>query len=254
TYDDGSWDNDFFKVRVKPGMLITCKTSALSAGTDTNLILYDESHNGINGSDDLNLAGGDLSSAVTYYVTYEGWLYALVGQGFNVPQNLEASYTYNFECAIGNLSTDTPTPTNTPAGPVEPTRTRIPTDTPTPTITPTPTPPFIQIQPLPTATPVGLPLTRIPISLQVYYDADGNNKQDPGEGVSGVSVRIFDLVTGNLLTQGFTDETGRATFTVSAPGAVHLVVPYFNFSTIVLPSGGSAVIRISPRELPQSIP
>jgi hypothetical protein len=253
-YNDGSWDNDYFKVRVKPGMLITCRTSTLSAGTDTNLILYDDNRNGISGNDDVNRAAGDLSSAVTYYVTYEGWLYGLVGQGFNVPQNLEASYTYSYECFLGGLSTDTPTPTNTPSGPVPPTRTPIPTDTPTPTVTPTPTPPFIQIQPLPTATPVGLPLTRIPISLQVYYDANGNNKQDPGEGVSGVSARVFDLVTGNLLAQGFTDDTGRVTFTVSAPGAVHLVVPYFNFSTIVLPSGGSAVIRISPRELPQSIP
>ena len=36
------WDNDFFKVRVKPGMLVTCRTSDLSAGTDTNLILYDQ--------------------------------------------------------------------------------------------------------------------------------------------------------------------------------------------------------------------
>jgi hypothetical protein len=32
-------------------------------------------------------------------------------------------------------------------------------------------------------------------------------------------------------------------------------VPYFNFSSIILPaSGGSAVIRISPHELPRSIP
>lgn len=250
-YDGGSWDNDFFKARVKPGMLVTCETGDLSPGTDTNLILYDDSRNGINGSDDINRAGGDLSSAVTYYVTYEGWLYGLVGQGFNVPQDLEANYTYSYQCFIGSLATDTPTPTYTPAGP---TNTPVPSDTPTPTITPTPTPPFIQIQALPTSTPAGLPLTQIPVSLQVYYDVDGNNKQDPGEGVSGVSARIFDLVTGNLLAQGFTDDTGRVTFTVSAPGAVHLVVPYFNFSTIVLPSGGSAVIRISPRELPQSIP
>lgn len=250
-YDDGSWDNDFFKVRVKPGMLVTCKTLELSAGTDTNLILYDDSRNGIGGSDDVNRAAGDLSSAVTYYVTYEGWLYGLVGQGFSVPQNLESAFTYSYECYLGSLATDTSTPTSTPAGP---TRTPRPEDTSTPTITPTPTPPFIQIHPLPTATPVGLPLTQIPVSLQVYYDADANNKADPGEGVSGVSARIFDLVTGDLLIQGFTDGTGRATFTVNAPGAVHLVVPYFNFSAIILPSGGSAVIRISPRALPQSIP
>ena len=137
----------------------------------------------------------------------------------------------------------------------------MPTETPTvpPSLTPSPTlsptPPFIQIVPLPTVTPPGLPTTAIPVSLQVYYDADGNNKPDPGEGVVGVSARIFDLTDGNLLAQGLTDPSGRINFTVTAVGAVQLVVPYFNFSRIILPaSGGAAVIRISPNELPRSIP
>jgi hypothetical protein len=252
-YDDGSWDNDFFKVRVKPGMLVTCKTSDLSPGTDTNLILWSSPGNGINGSDDVNRAAGDLSSSVTYYITYEGWLYGEVGQGFNVPQDQEKNYTYSYECSISDQSSPTPTPTDTP-GPNVPTRTPIPTITPTPAPTLTPTPPFIRIQTLPTPTPPGLPTTLIPVSLQVYYDADNNNKPDPGEGVIGVSVRVYDLVSGQLLTQGVTDDTGRASFTVSAAGAVHLVVPYFNFSTIILPAGGSAVIRVSPSALPQFIP
>jgi hypothetical protein len=100
-----------------------------------------------------------------------------------------------------------------------------------------------------------LPGRSIPVSLQVYYDIDGNNKPDPGEGVVGVSARVFDLSNGNLLAQELTDQTGRVSFTVTAPGAVQLVVPYFNFSRIILPaSGGAAVIRISPHELPRSIP
>jgi hypothetical protein len=57
------------------------------------------------------------------------------------------------------------------------------------------------------------------------------------------------------LAQGLTDPSGRINFTVTAAGAVQLVVPYFNFSRIILPaSGGAAVIRISPNELPRSIP
>jgi len=38
----------------------------LTPGTDTNLILYDNDRNGINGNDDVNRAGGDLSSSVSY--------------------------------------------------------------------------------------------------------------------------------------------------------------------------------------------
>ncbi len=252
---DGSWDNDYFRVRVKPGMLVTCHTLNLSAGTDTNLILYDDSRNGINGSDDVNRAAGDLSSSVTYFVTYEGWLYGLVGEGFHRQPSEQAAATYSYECLIAVQTTPTPTPTPTEA-PGQPTRTPVP-PTPTITLTPSPTlsptPPFIKILPLPTVTPPGLPTSNIPVSLQVYYDENNNRKPDPGEGVSGVSVRVFDLVTGRLLAQNLTDDTGRVSLTVNAPGAVQLVVPYFNFSYI-LPTGGQAVIRISPGELPQSIP
>jgi hypothetical protein len=255
-----SWDNDYFKVRVKPGMLVTCRTLDLSPGTDTNLILYDVNMNGITGQDDFNRAAGDLSSSVSYYSTFEGWLYGLVGEGFHRPQSEQAKATYSYECTIVSQYTPTPAPTPTDM-PGVPTRTPVPTLTPTvpPTLTPSPTlsptPPFIKIVPLPTVTPAGLPGKSIPISLEVYYDIDSNNKPDPGEGVVGVSARVFDLTNGNLLAQALTDQTGRVNFTVTATGAVQLVVPYFNFSTIILPaSGGSAVIRISPHELPRSIP
>ncbi len=257
---DGSWDNDFFKARVKPGMLVTCRTLDLTPGTDTNLILYDVNRNGITGQDDFNRAAGDLSSSVSYYVTYEGWLYGLVGEGFHRPQSEQAAASYSYECTIQSQYTPTPAPTATDV-PGQPTRTPVPTVTPTvpPSLTPSPTlsptPPFIKIVPLPTVTPAGLPSKSIPVSLQVYYDTDSNNKPDPGEGVVGVSARVFDLTDGNLLAQGLTDQSGRVNFTVNAPGAVQLVVPYFNFSTIILPaSGGSATIRISPHELPRSIP
>jgi hypothetical protein len=247
------WDNDFLKVRVKPGMLVTCRTLQLKPGTDTNLILYDASQNGINGSDDVNRATGDLSSSVTYYVTYEGWLYALVGEGFSRSAAEQAATGYSFECTIVNQSTPTlgPTPTDLPN---VPTRTPVPTDTPIPSPTLTPTPPFIKVNPLPTATPPGLPAQQVPVSLLTFYDANGNNKYDPGEGIVGISARIIDLTTGKLLAQGLTDTTGRVSFVVSAPGAVQLVVPYLNRSEIILPSGKAVTIRVSPSELPRTIP
>jgi hypothetical protein len=247
------WDNDFFKVRVKPGMLVTCKTLDLTPGTDTNLILYDDSRNGINGSDDVNRAAGDLSSSVTYYVTYEGWLYALVGEGFARPLSEQAGTGYSFECTVDNQSTPTLAPTPT-WPPNVPTDTPIPTATPIPSPTLTPTPPFISVKPLPTATLPGLPTQQVPVSLLTYYDANGNNKYDPGEGIVGISARVIDLTTGALLAQGLTDTTGRVSFTVSAPGAVQLVVPYLNRSEIILPSGKAVTIRVSPSELPSTIP
>ncbi len=251
--NSSEWDNDFFKVRVKPGMIVTCRTLDLSPGTDTNLILYDQNLNGINGSDDVNRAAGDLSSSVTYYVTYEGWLYSLVGEGFSRPLSEQAGTGYSFECTIGNQATPTLGPTATDL-PNVPTRTPIPTETPIPSPTLTPTPPFIGVKPLPTATPPGLPMQQVPVSLLTYYDANGNNKYDPGEGIVGISARVIDLTTGKLLAQGLTDTTGRVSFTVSAPGAVQLVVPYLNRSEIILPSGKAVTIRVSPSELPSAIP
>ncbi len=251
--DTDEWDNDFFKVRVKPGMLITCRTLDLKPGTDTNLILYDASLNGINGSDDVNRAAGDLSSSVTYFVTYEGWLYGLAGEGFARPASEQAGTGYSFECTVVNQSTPTPAPTPTDS-PNVPTRTPVPTDTPIPSPTLTPTPPFIKVNPLPTATPPGLPAQQVPVSLLTFYDTNGNNKYDPGEGIVGISARVIDLTTGKLLAQGLTDTTGRVTFTVSAPGAVQLVVPFLNRSEIILPSGKAVTIRVSPSELPRAIP
>lgn len=247
------WDNDFFKVRVKPGMLVTCRTFDLKPGTDTNLILYDASLNGINGSDDVNRAAGDLGSSVTYYITYEGWLYGLVGEGFSRSASEQAGTGYSYECIIGIQTTPTPGPTATDS-PDVPTRTPVPTETPIPSPTLTPTPPFVKVNPLPTPTLPGLPTQQVPVSLLTYYDANGNNKYDPGEGIVGVSARVIDLTTGKLLAQGLTDTTGRVSFTVSAPGAVQLVVPYFNRSEIILPSGKNVTIRVSPSELPREIP
>jgi hypothetical protein len=250
------WDNDYFRVRVKPGMLVTCRTLDLAAGTDTNLILYDNDRNGINGSDDANRAAGDLSSSVSYYATYEGWLYGLVGEGFARPLSEQAKTGYSYECTIGTQFTPTPGPTATDA-PNMPTRTPItptPTETLTPTATLTPTPPFIRVEPLPTATQPGLPMSQVPVSLLAYYDANNSNKYDPGEGIVGISARVIDLATGKLLAQGLTDETGRVAFTVSAPGAVQLVVPYLSFSDIILPSGKAVTVRVTGRDLPRAIP
>jgi hypothetical protein len=254
--DPYSRDDDWFKVWVKPGLLVTCETLDLAAGVDTNLILFDNNRNTIGGNDDKDRANGDFGSRLSYYVTYEGYLFLDVGQPFAPLPTEVTAFKYAVQCVTGTGPTFTPSatrppqptvPTNTP---VPPTPTIPPTDTPAPTSTP----PFIQVRQLPTATPAGEAKVLVPINLQVYYDANNNRQPDPGEGVVGVSARVTDVNTGQELQRSFTDEFGFASLTVSASGVVRLSVPYLNYSVIVQPSGSSIALRIAPHDLPKSIP
>lgn len=99
--NSSEWDNDFFRVRAKPGISITCRTLDLTPVTDTNLILYDQNLNGIEGNDDVNRSAGDQSSSVTYTMTVEGWLYILIGEGFSRTPTEAQQTTYSLECSTG---------------------------------------------------------------------------------------------------------------------------------------------------------
>ncbi|HET7087274.1 MAG TPA: hypothetical protein VFL17_01350 [Anaerolineae bacterium] len=254
--DPNAPDNDFYKVYVKPGLLVTCETLELGPGVDTNLILYDNNTNGIGGSEDIDRASGNFASRLTYYVTYEGWLYALVGNVYQIDPTVAASYSYSFQCYIGGGPTATPTVTRIPVTPPTP----IPTNTPTPSLvptltpTPTPTPPFIVVNEVATATPVGQQTVVVPISLVVYYDLNDNRSPDPGEGVVGISARVIDVITGQELRHGFTDANGFVSLTTQATGVVRLVVPYLSYSVVIQPSGSQITLRIAPSGLPDSIP
>ncbi len=269
---DQHWeDNDFFKLRVKSGLLVTCETLDLSSGTDTNMILYrgpgfDQV---IAGNDDVNTATGEFRSRVSYFSTYEGWMYILIGQGHTVPIEEASKYTYSFQCVVGVQATATPTPLptltrepiptqvplSTPTRTPQPGETPTPPvfDTPTPNYTPTPMPP-VSIRPLPTATPAGPPKQTIDIELRVFYDRNENNQPDASEGVIGLQVQVYDMTDGSQLAQSYTDDRGLVTFSVSALGMVKVVVPYMNFHVIVPPNGGTLQVRVSPRQLPGEIP
>jgi len=253
----GTVDNDFFKLRVKRGMLVTCETLDLSAGTDTNMILYDNDRNGLAGNDDVDLLRGELRSRVTVSINYDGYLYVLVGQGYAVPDAQANQYTYSLQCTSGQTgATSTPVPPTrtpqppgaapsaTPAAPAEP-----PSATPPPTSAP-----VISVRPLATPTPAGPPQQIVTADLRVSYDANDNDAADPGEGVVGLLVRVYDDTTGALLAQGFTDDTGRALLSVPSSGPIKVLVPYLSFETIVPPSGAAIPVLISPRGLPEQIP
>ncbi|MGD8584017.1 MAG: Calx-beta domain-containing protein, partial [Chloroflexota bacterium] len=218
-------DNDFFRLWVKPGIMYTCRTFDLSSVNDTNMILYDQNQNGIGGNDDR--AVGDFSSEVTYYSTYTGWLYVLVGPVAPPSYADSFLYTYSLECTE---SVVTPTPMAPPTlapstGPVI----RPPTATPTsaatpvitvtapiaiatvPTLTPTPTPNVI-IQPLPTSTPAVSSGRSVDFDLTVYYDANRNFTPELTEGVEDVAVAVYDNTTNELLAFGYTNEAGVIRF------------------------------------------
>ncbi|MCS7349949.1 MAG: hypothetical protein RMM10_00310 [Anaerolineae bacterium] len=246
----GTEDNDFFKLWVKPGMRITCETTDLTPGTDTNLIVYDANRNGVAGNDDVNPQAGELGSRVTVITTWEGWMYLLVGQG---GRGIVYGSGYSLQCNVGLPPTATPTPTRTPPPitvvPPPPTATPFPTFTPIPTATPTP----VRLQVLaltPTPAPVG---RRIEVRLEVYYDANGSGSSDPGEGVVGLMAWLVSLRGGQVIARGVTDDEGQVILQGVAEGVVRLVIPYLG---VVRPveSGQSVTIRLNPISMPARLP
>jgi hypothetical protein len=240
----GGWeDNDFYKIWIKPGLHFTCETSELAPGVDTNLIVYDGNQNAIGGNDDVEL--GDYSSRLSYFSTYEGWLYILIGHGGRLPASELEDSNYKFRCDmdVPGQATATPIPqATTPAGTPPPGP---------PTATPS-IPEPLTVRALTTPTPVAAttPAPRfIPVSLLIYHDANDDNMPGAGEGIAGISAHAYDVATNQLLAQGFTDEQGHLEFTVSAQGPVRVSVPFFGFSQLAAGEGASIYLRVPPQPL-----
>lgn len=238
----GGPDNDFYKLWVKPGLRFECRTSDLSPGVDPNMIFYDQNRNGIAGNDDVS--PGDYNSALSYFSTYEGWLYILVGTGNRMPTNLNAS-NYTLRCDVVAPGTPTPLPTNTPRPTVEP-GVATATSPPTPTQSPGLTWRLLTTPPPPAAITPAAPRF-VPINLLVYYDANNDGQPGAGEGIAGVSAEAYDTSTGQMLAQGFTGEQGNLTFTVASTGPVRVSVPFFGFSQLVAGEGASVYLRVYPQ-------
>ncbi|HUS94332.1 MAG TPA: Calx-beta domain-containing protein [Patescibacteria group bacterium] len=253
-------DNDFFRLWVKPGLLYTCETFALSSVNDTNMILYDQNHNGLGGNDDR--AVGDFSSQVSWYANYTGWLYVLVGPVSPPEYALSFLYTYSVRC-IETVATPTatPQPTFPPSSgqiirPPTSTPTPIATDpfTPTPftsdvtvipVMTPTPTP-NIQVIPLPTNTPATTTGQTVSFDLTVYYDENLNFSPELTEGVENVAVQIYDNLTNELMAFGYTNEAGTVRFSsLTLSGMIRISIPFLQYSQVT--TGTSNIfIRVAP--------
>ena len=254
----GSDDNDFYKIWIKPGLHFTCETLELAPGVDTNMIVFNGPSwdNAIGGNDDVEL--GDYRSRFSYFSTYEGWLYILVGHGGRLPASELEDSDYKVRCEKQlpgqPTATSTPEPASTPQSTAPP---DSPTTTPTPSGSPVANPipsEDLTVRTLTTPTPVPAttPAPRfIPISLLVYYDANDDHQAGAGEGIAGVSAQAYEAATNQLLAQGFTDEQGSLEFTVAAQGPVRVSVPFFGFSQLVAGEGASIYVRVPPQPLPE---
>jgi Calx-beta domain/Bacterial pre-peptidase C-terminal domain len=268
-------DNDFYVMPVKPGVLYTCETQNLSAANDTNMIFLNNDGGDFNpplGNDDR--AVGDPSSLLSYYSTYTGNLYILIGPVNPPSYENSPLYTYDLRCS-SQAATPTPVPTatfaftgstgsGTGSGSVQPTA--APFVTPTVIMTPTaidissllPTPvppPIIDFQPLATSTPAAGVRQATTVQVTMYYDSNFNFMPELTEGISDIAVELFDNATGELLAFGYTNEAGVVRFDgVTSTGAVRVVVAYVNYSQVVSGASAAILLRIEPRPLPSEIP
>lgn len=259
-------DNDFYKIWVKPGLHFKCETSDLSPGVDPNMIVFagPSWDQAIGGNDDI--APCNYNSSFTYYATYSGWLYLLIGTGDRTPSDvLNSSYSLRCDKSSTPFSaTSTP-----PSGATPDSSGKLPTAeltaTPTTGESPVATPTqqaqgLLSIRPLTTPTPPSPAGPRfVPVSLLVYYDANGDGQAGAGEGITGISAQAYDVATNELLAQGFTDAQGRLSFTVSTQGPVRLAIPFLGFSHLIPASAdteeeASVQVRVPPHSAPGGIP
>ena len=111
-------------------------------------------------------------------------------------------------------------------------------------------PPTVQ----PTATPISPRV--ITASVVIGYDENGNHAVDPAEGVNGISVRVVNTTTNQVVASGFTDETGYVDFQLVMDSPLQVVVPYFG-KTWAIQTGNTAptfTLLLNPGNQPGLIP
>jgi hypothetical protein len=134
----------------------------------------------------------------------------------------------------------------------------LPTNTPTPTLVPASEVELIAAPPSPQPTATDIPIQVVSASIVIGYDENANGVIDVSEGVRGISVRLVEIGTNNVLSHTFTDEQGFAQLQASTNSPVLLVVPYFGESWTVQPRTSGAAqtftLLLSPGNQPGLIP
>jgi hypothetical protein len=262
-------DNDYFKIRVKPGLQLTCETSDLDPGVDPRMVFYSgpaESYF-IMANDDIAL--GNFNSRLSLYTSFEGYIYILVGQGDRMDVRDATQSDYTFTCDLdvpGAQTTATPSPGKGDATP-PPATTPVATATPKTPVSPvaTPTPPaeaggenreldfrLVTTPPPPTLTPA--PTGFRTFRVIVYYDANNDGLSGAGEGVPGFFVTVHSPETKAELARGYTDDQGQISFTVSTVGTVRVLIPLLGFDRLIEAAKPEVSVRVAPPNLPSAIP
>jgi hypothetical protein len=264
-------DNDYLKVRVKPGLQLTCSTSNLDPGVDPRMAFYTGpgDQHFVMANDDIEL--GNFNSRLSYYANYEGWLYILIGQGERMERRDTANSDYTITCDLAPPGAPTPLPGAATPGSKAPVVTPVATATPGPT--PSPTPPQSPIDtPTPPTSASGVemtfrlvttpePITATPepngfrtFRVLVYFDENLDGVMGAGEGVPGFFVLVLTPDGRSQLAQGYTDEQGQLSFTVPTVSTVRILVPLLGYDRLVDATRPEVRVRIVPPALPDTIP
>ena len=257
-------DNDFFRVRVKPGLQLTCETSDLDPGVDPRMVMYSGPGEAYFVADSDDIALGDFNSRLSFYATYEGYVYILVGQGNRMDAWDTVNSEYTLSCTLSAGISLTPSPDkDTVPTPSYPTITPQPTATPRSETSPiaTPQPPDTERPlsfrlitrpdpPTPTPEPSGFRTFRV----QVYFDGNYDGQMGAGEGITGFYVIVMSPDGSEELAQGYTDEQGQLSFTVPTINTVRVLIPLLGFDRLVEVNKPDITVRVIPPTLPDSVP
>lgn len=266
-------DNDFFRLYVKVGERLKVETTGLAQGLDTNLILFRDNGQVIEGNDDCQ--EGDRSSCLEWSPDYTGVAYVVAGPVGTIPEGVSAgARTYNlavtdtagqpaipvaggagFLTPVASLTPQLGLPwavTPVPATPMALATTTMPGLLPFGTPTPEVQVRSISVPGIPT--PTLPPMKLVTIGVNIFYDENNNRAPDASEGVSGISIRILDGANNGMLDQTFTNSQGYAALTVTTVGKVRLSIPYLGYNQSMEPPGQEVSIRLAPLRLPSLIP
>ena len=97
---------------------------------------------------------------------------------------------------------------------------------------------LISAPPTALPSPTAMPPSLISLSVQVSYDANASDTADLGEGVRGVSVRVVNATTGELLQSGLTDERGALRFQIISYDEVAASIPLLARTLNLRPAQG----------------
>jgi hypothetical protein len=93
----------------------------------------------------------------------------------------------------------------------------------------------------PTLTPI--PAGIVALTVIVAYDANASETADIGEGVVGMSVRLLDAASGELLQSGFTDDRGQLNLQAVSRDPLIITIPLLGETLTLNPTLGQTITQ-----------